>query len=123
MTAWADETYDKKWAVKDEGTGLDFGQDEVAKNNVIEGSYHVLLPDGRIQTVTYHVDKDSGYTASVTYEQGPAPELHHSYGTPASPLYETPAPSPPHFLYDNPEHTSEESQPAPVLDLRSGNYH
>lgn len=35
MNLWADETYDKKWDVKDDNAGLDFGQDEVARNNVI----------------------------------------------------------------------------------------
>ena len=45
------------------------------------GQYHVLLPDGRTQTVNYNVADDySGYVADVTYsgvlKPHPAPTVH-----------------------------------------------
>merc|ERR1719369_1464540 len=35
---------------------------------VVEGSYSVNLPDGRIQHVNYHANDYAGYVADVTYE-------------------------------------------------------
>ena len=35
---------------------------------MVSGSYRVLLPDGRTQTVTYKADGYSGYVADVKYD-------------------------------------------------------
>jgi hypothetical protein len=48
-------------------SGVNFGASESRNGYVTSGSYHVLLPDGRVQTVTYTVDGDSGYIADVQY--------------------------------------------------------
>ncbi|XP_076059569.1 uncharacterized protein LOC143036207 [Oratosquilla oratoria] len=60
--------YSFEWAVKDDASGNDFNQKETRDGDLTEGSYSVLLSDGRIQTVTYHVNGDSGLIAEVTYE-------------------------------------------------------
>merc|ERR1712117_658535 len=45
-----------------------FGADESRDGYATKGSYSVLLPDGRTQTVTYTVADDySGYVADVQY--------------------------------------------------------
>ena len=60
--------YDFDWSVKDEYSGNDFGQQESRDGDNTEGSYYVQLPDGRLQTVTYYVNGDSGFVAEVSYE-------------------------------------------------------
>ena len=43
------------------------------------GTYFVNLPDGRLQTVTYHADA-SGYVADVQYQgQAVFPEIKPTY--------------------------------------------
>ena len=37
-------------------------------NNILQGSYSVLLPDGRRQLVSYTVTGQSGFLATVSYE-------------------------------------------------------
>ena len=56
------------WAVKDDYSSNDFGQNEERNGDVTSGSYYVALPDGRVQRVTYSVDAYGGYQADVTYE-------------------------------------------------------
>ena len=63
--------YNYAYSVADDLTGTHFGKDEVRDGPHTEGEYHVALPDGRIQTVTYHVDGDSGYIADVNYSGQP----------------------------------------------------
>ncbi|XP_033214894.1 uncharacterized protein LOC117171568 [Belonocnema kinseyi] len=58
--------YTYGYRVTDHETGNDFGHEEHRHGDITKGRYHVLLPDGRIQNVNYHVDHD-GYHAKVSY--------------------------------------------------------
>ncbi|XP_045624407.1 cuticle protein 19-like, partial [Procambarus clarkii] len=79
--------YDFTWAVKDQYSGNDFGHQESRDGYNTQGSYYVLLPDGRLQKVTYTVHGDSGYVAVVTYEgEAKIPTPKPVYGAPA-PVY------------------------------------
>ena len=73
--------YAYEYGVKDEYHGVDFGQSETSDGKAVHGSYHVLLPDGRVQTVKYTADHYAGYIADVSYagvpHYGPAPKPHH----------------------------------------------
>merc|ERR1712128_52989 len=60
--------YDFNYAVKDDYSGNDFGHQEARDGYDTQGSYYVQLPDGRLQTVTYTVNGDSGFVAQVAYE-------------------------------------------------------
>ncbi|XP_069976242.1 pro-resilin-like [Penaeus vannamei] len=60
--------YDFNYAVNDPPSGNDFGHQEARDGPNTQGSYYVLLPDGRLQKVAYTVNGDSGYVADVTYE-------------------------------------------------------
>ncbi|XP_066948381.1 cuticle protein 7-like [Macrobrachium rosenbergii] len=60
--------YDFDFAVKHDYTGANFGHRESRDGSETQGSYYVQLPDGRLQTVRYYVDGDSGYVAEVSYE-------------------------------------------------------
>ncbi|XP_063601165.1 uncharacterized protein LOC134777265 [Penaeus indicus] len=60
--------YDFNWAVNHDDSGNDFGHQEARDGDHTQGSYYVQLPDGRLQTVKYFVDGDSGYVAEVNYE-------------------------------------------------------
>ncbi|CAF2744309.1 unnamed protein product [Lepeophtheirus salmonis] len=65
--------YAYSYAVLDDESGVDIAADELAENGAIAGSYKVVLPDGRIKTVTYTVEGDSGFLADVQFEAAPAP--------------------------------------------------
>ncbi|XP_053648479.1 cuticle protein 21-like [Cherax quadricarinatus] len=54
--------------VLDDDSGTDFSHQETREGHYTHGSYTVLLPDGRLQKVTYYVNGDSGFVAEVTYE-------------------------------------------------------
>ena len=60
--------YDFEWAVKDEPSYNDFGHKESSDGKVVSGSYRVVLPDGRTQTVDYKVEGESGFVADVKFE-------------------------------------------------------
>ena len=68
--AYADvaPAYNYAYAVADDYSGANFGANEARDGYATNGEYHVALPDGRIQTVTYSVgDGYTGYVADVTY--------------------------------------------------------
>ncbi|XP_066948549.1 pro-resilin-like [Macrobrachium rosenbergii] len=71
--------YSFNWAVKDDSSENDFGHEETRDGDDTQGSYFVHLPDGRLQTVKYYVEGDSGYVAEVTYEgEAQYPESNES---------------------------------------------
>merc|ERR1711935_64332 len=60
--------YTYTYGVADEYSGAAFSQSESNDGTgVVEGSYQVNLPDGRIQTVNYHANDYDGYVAEVSY--------------------------------------------------------
>ncbi|XP_042239650.1 cuticle protein 21-like [Homarus americanus] len=83
--------YDFSWEVKDH-YDTDFGHQETRDGYDTQGSYYVLLPDGRLQKVDYTVNGDSGFVAEVTFEgdtKYPAPQP--SYTPAPAPTYGPPA--------------------------------
>ncbi|XP_042239515.1 cuticle protein 18.6-like [Homarus americanus] len=82
--------YNSQYVVRDDYSGNDFGHEESRDGYNTQGTYFVLLPDGRVQRVTYYVDGDSGYVAEVTYE-GEA--QYPAYQPAPAPSYR-PAPAP-----------------------------
>ena len=91
--AYAPAQYAFDWAVKDDYSGNDFGQNEERNGDKTTGSYYVQLPDGRLQRVTYSVDAYGGYQADVTYE-GEAQYPEAKPYKPAPAPYKQPAPAP-----------------------------
>lgn len=91
--------YTYGYEVQDQYTGTDFGQEEARDGYLTQGSYRVSLPDGRIQTVTYKSEGDSGFIADVQYQgeaQYPKYEPKYpAYPPPPPPKY--PAPKPPKY--------------------------
>ncbi|XP_040581078.1 cuticle protein 7 [Lepeophtheirus salmonis] len=71
--------YGFKYAVVDAESGVDIAADEKAEYGAVSGSYKVTLPDGRIKTVTYTVEGDSGFVADVQFEAAPAPAPYPKY--------------------------------------------
>ncbi|XP_027213820.2 pro-resilin-like [Penaeus vannamei] len=72
--------YDFNYAVKDDYSSNDFGHQEARDGYNTQGSYYVLLPDGRLQKVAYTVNGDSGFVAEVSYEgEAQYPEYKPSY--------------------------------------------
>jgi len=54
------------YAVQDD-IGNDFNQQEQSDGDQITGQYSVVLPDCRVQTVTYSVRPETGFVAEVSY--------------------------------------------------------
>ena len=89
-------SYKYGYDVKDDYAGVNFGQSESRDGHATSGTYYVLLPDGRTQTVTYGVDRYSGYVADVQYsgyaqEYKPAPAYKPAPSYKPAPAYR-PAP-------------------------------
>lgn len=60
--------------MEDQPSGNYFGLNEVGKDTGrVEGSYFVLLPDGRLMTVTYYVDGESGFVPKITFQDNASP--------------------------------------------------
>lgn len=94
--AYAPAAYSFEWLVKDDYSKNDYGQKESRNGKNSQGSYHVALPDGRVQTVTYSVDGYGGYVADVTYSgeaQYPDTPVYKPAYKPAPKVYK-PAPAP-----------------------------
>ncbi|XP_040579521.1 cuticle protein 19.8-like [Lepeophtheirus salmonis] len=75
------DPYAYQYAVQDGPSGNDFSAEESSDGQVVSGSYKVVLPDGRIQVVTYRVEGESGFVADVKYEGTP------TYPTAPQPKY------------------------------------
>merc|ERR1712080_433499 len=91
-TAYSDAApaYQYDYAVKDDYSGVNFGQNEARDGYNTHGSYYVALPDGRLQRVTYTVNGDEGYVAEVTYE-GHATYPDHKPAYKAAPAHHKPS--------------------------------
>merc|ERR1711934_479156 len=60
--------YTYNYGVADDYSKAAFSQSESNDGTgVVEGSYSVNLPDGRVQTVSYHANDVDGYVAEVSY--------------------------------------------------------
>ena len=59
--------FNYEYQVKDEESKNDYEKKETSDGKIVTGSYRVLLPDSRVQIVTYTAGPD-GFNAEVTYE-------------------------------------------------------
>ncbi|XP_047479303.1 pro-resilin-like isoform X1 [Penaeus chinensis] len=81
--------YSFNWAVSDDSSSNEFGHQEARDGDDTQGSYYVQLPDGRLQTVKYFVDGDSGYVAEVNYEGEVSDESNSSESEEDTSRYES----------------------------------
>ena len=89
--------FDFAWAVKDDASYNDYSHKASSDGKITTGTYTVVLPDGRTQTVNYK-DEGYGYVADVQYA-GEAkyadykPAYKAAYAAPAyvAPAYPKPA--------------------------------
>ncbi|CAL8082831.1 unnamed protein product [Orchesella dallaii] len=72
--------YKFEYGVDDGAAGPQFGHEEERNGHQTRGQYRVLLPDGRMQIVTYRAD-ENGYKADVTYENVASMSGGQSYST------------------------------------------
>ena len=106
------QPYHFAYAVKDDYYN-DYSHQESSDGKVVSGSYQVLLPDGRVQTVNYKVDDYSGYNAEVTYS-GHAKAYEHK---PAYKAAAYPAPAYKAAAYPAPAYKAP-AYPAPAYDAQ-----
>ncbi|KZS00102.1 pro-resilin [Daphnia magna] len=62
-------SYSYAYQILDTYSGQDFGHEEAGKQGKVNGEYRVLLPDDRLQVVSYSADQN-GYVADVQYADG-----------------------------------------------------
>ena len=90
--------YDYTYGVNDGYSGANFGASETRNGYATQGEYHVALPDGRLQTVTYTADANTGYIADVKYTgeavYAPAPAPAYGPAPVVAPAPIVPAPAP-----------------------------
>lgn len=66
--------YDFQYKVEDQPTNNYYGQNENGdQQGIVTGTYYVLLPDGRLQTVEYRVDGDTGFVPRISYQANASP--------------------------------------------------
>ncbi|XP_049826527.1 uncharacterized protein LOC109601561 [Aethina tumida] len=67
--------YDFNYKVDNPPTNTFFGQNEAGDQaGRVAGQYYVYLPDGRLMTVEYTVDGESGFVPRITFQnQAAAP--------------------------------------------------
>merc|ERR1712038_1969062 len=85
-----------EYGVNDDYSKANFKKTETQDaNGIVQGSFVIALPDGRIQTTTYTADHTNGFVAGVTYEGTPVypPEPKEGYGHAPVPAY-APKPAP-----------------------------
>merc|ERR1711935_909663 len=71
---------------------VDFAHSQSTDGCATTGKYSVLLPDGRVQTVTYTADCYAGYNANVSYAGEAKPYAYKKPAYKPAPQYK-PAPS------------------------------
>merc|ERR1712223_2169129 len=89
--------YNYEYAVQDDYSGVNFGQNEHRDGYSTSGQYRVLLPDRRTQIVTYNTaDAYSGNVAEVVYEgtASYAPAPVHKPVHPVHPVHPAPVHAP-----------------------------
>ncbi|XP_057372205.1 cuticle protein 19-like [Daphnia carinata] len=104
---YAAQPYAFNWAVND-GYGSDYSHSESSDGQVTTGTYRVLLPDGRVQIVTYKADS-YGYRADVKYEG----EAKYPAATYSAPVYSAP-------VYTSPVITAPARYAMPVTAIATG---
>ncbi|XP_065076439.1 pro-resilin-like [Ochlerotatus camptorhynchus] len=68
------EAYQYQYEVKDPEKQLFFDKNEAGDaSGKVSGQYSVWLPDGRLMTVKYTVDKESGYVSDVDFKENANP--------------------------------------------------